>query len=221
MSAHAPQPRTSRRERAERTRRKLLDAAYDLFCASGYEATTMQQVADKAGMAVQTLYLRFGTKDQLLAELEDVVILGGEPTSRLMEQPWVRSLREERDPRRLLELFIDVETDIKERVCPLVASVGRALPSDAATISRRETGRDQFFGLLVDRLDALGALRPGVNRDRALDIMRAIDTFEGYVELTLRRGWSRDEYAAWFRGLMAQQLLGAEAPRPEVRGPEA
>lgn len=168
----------------------------------------MQQVADRAGVAVQTLYLRFGTKDQLLAEVEDVIILGGEPTSRLMEQPWVRSLRKEHDPHRLLELFVNVETDIKERVCPLVASVGRALPSDAATISRRESGRDQFFGLLVDRLDALGALRPRVSRDRALDIMRAIDTFEGYVELTLRRGWSRDEYEAWFRDLMAEQLLG-------------
>jgi len=58
-----------------------------------------------------------------------------------------------------------------------------------------------------DRLDELGALRPGINRSRALDIMRAIDTFESYVELTLRRDWTPDEYAQWFRDLLAQQLL--------------
>ena len=58
-----------------------------------------------------------------------------------------------------------------------------------------------------DRLDELGALRPGINRSRALDIMRAIDTFESYVELTLRRDWPPDEYAQWFRDLLAQRLL--------------
>jgi AcrR family transcriptional regulator len=209
VSVNGGQTRIGRREQAERTRRRILDAAYELFCANGYEATTMQQVADTARVAVQTVYLRFGTKDQLLSELEDVVILGGDPASRLFEQPWVHSLREENDPHRLLARFVEVELDIKKRTGPFVAAVGRALPSDPRTNAAREAGRDQFFGLLVDRLDALGALRHGLSRSRALDIMRAVDTFEGYVELTLRRGWSTAEYAEWFHDLLAEQLLGS------------
>lgn len=205
---NATETRVSRRERAERTRRRILDAAYDLFCAHGYEATTMQQIADAAGVAVQTVYLRFRTKDHLLSELEDVVILGGQPTSRLLRQPWVQQLRAERDPRRALALFVEVDCEIKQRTGPFVAAVGRALPTDPGTVAAREAGRDQFFGLLVDRLDELRALRPGINRSRALDIMRAIDTFEGYVELTFRRGWTPDEYARWFQDLLTQQLLG-------------
>ena len=197
----------SRRERAELTRRRILDAAYDLFCAQGYEATTMQQVADAADVAVQTVYLRFRTKEQLLAGLEDVVILGGQPTTRLMDQPWVPELRAERDPRSVLALFVKVDCDIKQRTGPLVAAVGRVLPTDPATVRAREYGRDRFFGLLVDRLDKLGALRQGVSRARALDIMRALDTFEGYVELTIRQGWTRQEYERWFHDLLATQLL--------------
>src|SRR5512146_2066778 len=105
-SVNAAQARVSRRERAERTRRRILGAAYDLFCAHGYEATSMQQIAGTAGVAVQTVYLRFGTKDQLLSELEDVVILGGQPVSRLHQQPWAQALREEKDPGRALALFV-------------------------------------------------------------------------------------------------------------------
>ena len=206
-SVNATQARVSRRERAERTRRRILDAAYDLFCAHGYEATSMQQIADTAGVAVQTVYLRFGTKDQLLSELEDVVILGGQPTSRLHQQPWARDLRAEKDPGRALALFVEADCEIKQRTGPFVAAAGRALRTDPGTVTVREAGRDQFFGLLVDRLDELGALRSGLSRSRALDIMRAINTFESYVELTLRRGWTPDEYARWFRDLLAQQLL--------------
>jgi AcrR family transcriptional regulator len=197
----------SRRERAERTRRRILDAAYELFCAHGYETTTMQQIADTAGVAVQTVYLRFRTKDQLLAGLEDVVILGGQPSSRLLLQPWVQELRNEEDAGRALMLFVEVDSEIKQRVCPLVAAVGRALAIDPDTVARREAGRDQYFGLIVDRLDELGALRPGISRSRALDIMRAVNTFDSYVELTLRRGWTKNEYSQWFRELLTQQLL--------------
>jgi AcrR family transcriptional regulator len=197
----------SRRERAERTRRRILDAAYELFCAHGYETTTMQQIADTAGVAVQTVYLRFRTKDQLLAGLEDVVILDGQPSSRLLQQPWVQELRNEEDAARALTLFVEVDSEIKQRVCPLVAAVRSALAIDPDTVARREAGRDQYFGLIVDRLDELGALRTGISRSRALDIMRAINTFDSYVELTLRRGWTKDEYSQWFRELLTQQLL--------------
>ena len=56
----------SRQERAATTRRRMLDAAYDLFCEQGFRATTMDAIAQRAGVAVQTLYFTFHTKDALL-----------------------------------------------------------------------------------------------------------------------------------------------------------
>ena len=66
MSAVNAERRLSKRERAEQTRTRIIDAAYRLFTQHGYEATTMQAVADEARVAVQTVYFTFHTKGGLL-----------------------------------------------------------------------------------------------------------------------------------------------------------
>jgi AcrR family transcriptional regulator len=50
---------------AKRTRELIVEAAMSLFFEHGYEATTMEDVADSAGIGVSTLYRYFPTKDQL------------------------------------------------------------------------------------------------------------------------------------------------------------
>jgi len=45
-----------RREKALVTRRRMLKAAYELFCEHGYATTTMDLIAKRADVAVQTLY---------------------------------------------------------------------------------------------------------------------------------------------------------------------
>ena len=54
-----------RERNAERTRELILDTALPLFLEKGYEATTMEQVAEKAQIGTSTLYRYFGTKDLL------------------------------------------------------------------------------------------------------------------------------------------------------------
>ncbi len=175
----------------------------------------MQQVAAAAEVAVQTVYLDFRTKAQLLAQVESRIVLGGEPVERWRDQPWARSFREERDPRHLLELLVTVSAEIQGRIAAFVQAVGGAMPSDAATVAERDRGRDEFFGVVVDRLDALGALRQGLTPTRALDVLCAVVTVEAYVELTQRRGWTSDEYRGWLLDLLQHQLLdrAESAPR--------
>ncbi len=45
--------------------------------------------------------------------------------------------------------------------------------------------------------------------NRALDIVRAVNTTEAYIDLTMRRGWSAAEWSACLLELLAQQLLGS------------
>lgn len=47
-------------------RMMILDAAGELFSKSGYHLTSMKDVADKAGIAVGTIYLYYKTKEDLL-----------------------------------------------------------------------------------------------------------------------------------------------------------
>jgi AcrR family transcriptional regulator len=48
------------------TRNSLLRVALELFVEKGFEATRTSEIAQKAGVAVGTIYLHFGDKDGLL-----------------------------------------------------------------------------------------------------------------------------------------------------------
>jgi AcrR family transcriptional regulator len=49
------------------TRDRLLVAAYDLLIANGYQATTLQAVARRAGLTTGAIYAHFGGKQELMA----------------------------------------------------------------------------------------------------------------------------------------------------------
>ena len=65
-------PRTSRRDRARATRLRILTSAQALFIERGYAATTMEDIAAAAGVAVQTVYYTFRTKALLLREVVEL-----------------------------------------------------------------------------------------------------------------------------------------------------
>jgi AcrR family transcriptional regulator len=55
-----------RRERGQRNRAALLDAALQLFEKTGYEATTVEQIAAAAGVAPRTFFHHFPSKEDVL-----------------------------------------------------------------------------------------------------------------------------------------------------------
>ena len=199
--------RASRREQAAQTRVRILDAAYRLLLAAGYEATTMQMVATAAGVAVQTVYFVFGTKARLLSEVENRVVLGDAPSEQWRERPWVEQMQRETDPGKLLAIFVEVDADIKSRISPFVSALGPAFPSDPASVGARDRGRDEFFAFVVSRLEAIGALRDGMTPARAIDIIRVVNTTEAYADLTTRRGWTVADWKDWLTDLLSGQLL--------------
>lgn len=65
MTENAARPGT-RERRKEEKRARLRDAAWELFCRQGYEATTTKQIAARAGVASGTLFLYARDKADLL-----------------------------------------------------------------------------------------------------------------------------------------------------------
>lgn len=51
--------------KGERTSRAIIDAAYDLVVTQGYAATSMRQIADKAGLSLGAIYNHFSSKDEV------------------------------------------------------------------------------------------------------------------------------------------------------------
>lgn len=58
---------------AAQRRRQLLDVAVSKFAASGFHATSMDEIADAAGVTKPVLYQHFSSKRQLYRELLDTV----------------------------------------------------------------------------------------------------------------------------------------------------
>ena len=51
--------------KGERTRQTILDAAYGLIINQGYAGTSMRQIADKAGLALGSIYNHFSSKEDV------------------------------------------------------------------------------------------------------------------------------------------------------------
>jgi AcrR family transcriptional regulator len=56
---------SARAEAAEATRERLLNAAWEEFAGRPYEEVLLTAIAERAGVTVQTLHLRFGSKEEL------------------------------------------------------------------------------------------------------------------------------------------------------------
>lgn len=64
-SADVPQPREPQQKRGRARVAALRTAAAAVFAEKGYEASTMTEIAERAGAAIGTLYLFFPTKEAL------------------------------------------------------------------------------------------------------------------------------------------------------------
>ncbi|WP_231373705.1 TetR/AcrR family transcriptional regulator [Nocardia sp. 348MFTsu5.1] len=56
-------------DNGDRTRTRLLDAAYEQFCRMGIQRSSMEDVARRAGLSRITVYRRFATKDELVEQV--------------------------------------------------------------------------------------------------------------------------------------------------------
>jgi len=73
-----------REMKVARTREQIVDVALDLFLEQGYDATTMEQIAERAEVGTTTLYRYFPSKDLLIL---DQFARSMDVASRLRERP--------------------------------------------------------------------------------------------------------------------------------------
>jgi AcrR family transcriptional regulator len=79
--------------RALRTRARILEAALDLFERQGYEATTVAQVAEAAGVTQMTFFRHFPTKDAVLVSDPYDPLIAGAVAAQPRELPAVERVR--------------------------------------------------------------------------------------------------------------------------------
>jgi AcrR family transcriptional regulator len=209
--------RTPRRgEQARATRRKIVNAAQRLFLDNGYAATTLEEIAADAGVAVQTVYFHFGNKRTVLKEVMDVASVGDDEPVPLLERDWFHEIRAEPDPYQALTAWVETSQAIYERVAPLLRVVRDAAGSDAEMAAQWATNQDQRLiahRRLAEVLADKGGLRPELSVEKAADIIFTLLSPEVFVLLTNDRGWTPEEWRQWVNANLSDTLLRQRAQR--------
>jgi AcrR family transcriptional regulator len=197
----------SRGGRARATRRKIIDAATELFVSDGYSATTLEQIATRADVAVQTVYFHFGNKRTVLKEAVDVAAVGDDEPVPVLDRPWLDRARAEQDPRQVVALWTANGRDIMDRVAPIMRVVREAAAVEdemARQWAENSAQTAAAFRVLAEQLDALRALRVPV--DEAVDILCALSGLELYFLLS-GRGWSPQQWERFVVDSLTHALL--------------
>ena len=201
----------TRRERAEATRGRVIEAAHGLFCSRGYTGTRMVDVAELAGVAVQTVYFIFHTKAELLRACYARAVMGPDDPRPPEAQPWYAEVMAATTGREALRWFATGNAEIAARAGVLDDVVRSALhePDAVAVRARSEQLRRDGYRRIAASLQERFGLRAGLGLERATDLMLALAGNAVYRPLVVDYGWSLDDYVEWLSGALAEQLLPA------------
>jgi AcrR family transcriptional regulator len=196
-----------RREQAEATRRRIVDAAADLFVANGYGPTTMKEIAEHAGVAVDTVYATFGSKVRVLTAIVDARLApaGERNVTQTAGAQWVARLT---DQRAQIQAFARDMASISTRVRPIseMLRTARAVEPEAAVVhAEMERHRQRNMRRFVGWIAANGPLRMSV--DRAAVTVWAIASPDVARMLCDVQGWTERQYAAWLGDTLSRALL--------------
>ncbi|ULE32367.1 TetR/AcrR family transcriptional regulator [Mycobacterium sp. IDR2000157661] len=200
-----------RAQQARQTQRRVIAAAARLFVERGFAATTVDAVADAAGVSRKTVFTAAGGKPELLKTALDWAVAGDDEPRALIEREAVRQLLEHTEPEALLAGWVRLVVDIDVRVGPLVRVLEVAADTDAQAAELVEQMCGQRLAgarTVVRRLAELDALRPGLNRREAVDITWLATDAVLYDRLVGARGWSRSRFENWLAAALRIQLLG-------------
>jgi AcrR family transcriptional regulator len=199
-----------RRAQADATRRDIAAAAKVLFERRGYAATTMAAIAAEAGVALKTVYLGFETKAGVLRAVWNTSLRGGDDEPPVQEQEWYLAVLAEADPARRLLLNARNSGAGKRRIGAIAEVIREAAPIDAEIgelWARIQTEYRANQRAVVEPLANAGGLAPGLDVERAADILWTINHPNTWQLLVGERGWTPEEYERWSGAAAVAQLL--------------
>jgi AcrR family transcriptional regulator len=199
---------TSRREAAARTRAAILDAARELFAERGYAATPMTAVADRAGVALDTVYASAGRKPELARLLIETAISGTDRAVPAEQRDYVQAIQAAPDARAKIALYAAAITAIAPRMALVLGIIRQAVPGEpelAALWTEIAERRAANMRRFVADLAAVAPLR--LDLAQAADIVWATNATELYDLLVGQRGWTPQRYQHFLTDTWSRLLL--------------
>ena len=202
---------SSRRARQAADRRiALAVAARDIFVERGYPATTMEAIAARANVSLKTVYNAYVSKSRLLRAVWDLSLKGDLEDAPVAERSWYTALMSEPDPQRQLAMTAENSRIVKTRIGPMLKVIRDAAAVDEDLHDLWELIQRDFWEnqrAIVESLAIKKALRPGLDIERATDLLWTLNHPDVWLLLVGRRGWSPAEWEGWFTDSSRAQLL--------------
>jgi AcrR family transcriptional regulator len=195
---------TLRQRQAQATRSMIVAAAQALFLEQGYICTTMETIAERAGVATSTVYAIFGSKRGILRAIRDTWHERSHIREVLNRAPQSSS------PTELLDLLAQATRRQWETGAEVTAIYTGAAAADrraAAELTQALTGRREGLQGFARGLEP--HLRPGLDVGHAASILQALCLPEVFDELVRHSGWSGDEYQEWLARTLKQEILAS------------
>ncbi len=182
-----------RAQQAAQTRQDVIAAAIELFTTAGWAGATVAAIAERAGVAVETVYKAVGSKRALLREALDVAVVGDAEPVPLIERPEFQALGEGSWDERVAK-GAAINAAIQERSAGVWQAVREAAGSDeevAAWHQEMESNRRLDIGR------AMTAILGRKPEEELVTLLWIVYGPDAYLQLVQDQGYDRQAYEAF------------------------
>jgi AcrR family transcriptional regulator len=209
---------TGRQARALAQRDRLIAIAERRFLVDGYATTTMQSIADEAGVSVDTIYKAFTGKPGIIRAIRDRALLGQGPDAA--ERRSDRLHEEQLDGPAIVRAWGALTIEIAPRVAPILLLVRDASVHDTELVSllaELDSQRLERMTANATQLARSGHLRKGLGIDAAAHILWIYSAPELYELMVVRQHWTLERYGSFITDAMTNALFSSGS-QPKPRG---
>ena len=192
----------TRAAQARRTRADVIAAAHELFITQGWVATTMAGVAERAGVARQTVYLMFESKQALLDVCIDQRLRGRGAEAPVRTQPEYQAMGSGSTTERVIA-GAHWLAGAHERSATIQRVLDQAAVTDPAAAARlrdREQGRWQEVAF------ALGLVLGTKPTREFVDMVWTLASRDVWLKLVEQRGWTSAQWQSWFESALTSAI---------------
>ena len=185
------------------THERLLRAAWELALEQG-PSLRLADVAVRAGVTRQAVYLHFGDRSSLLLAL----LAWGDQAFKLSDL--LARVTEARSGVEALERMVEVHAAYSPRIDALARTLEAHQyqdPAVAAALRDRLDFRRAMHRAVIARIAAEGDLADGWTVDTATDLFFAVTLPGPWRELTGACGWSAGQYTERMSQLLRRALI--------------
>lgn len=208
-----PYRSTLREVNANATRLTIVQAAGGLFIERGYVATSIEAIAEAAGVSRATVFTSVGGKPVLLKKAYDIALVGDDADVPLVQRAASQAIRAEPNVERFLDRYAGLVTEINGRLARIYEAVRGAASADADVrnvFDKIQAERRVGSGRVIEDVQSKGPLRPGLTAEVAADLLWVLNDAGLYHLLVHQRGWPQEQFQTWLSASMRAQLLGTQ-----------